>query len=47
MLRGRMFALPGDIQAVYVQNILKLLANILSHTGEQQDIQKINKVVRH
>jgi hypothetical protein len=47
MLRGRVFALPGDIQAVYVQNILKLLANILSHTEEQQDIQKINKVVLH
>jgi hypothetical protein len=47
MLRGRVFALPGDIQAVYVQNILKLLANILSHTEEQQDIQKINKVVMH
>ncbi|PNF29931.1 AP-3 complex subunit delta-1 [Cryptotermes secundus] len=44
MLRGRVFALPGDIQAVYVQNILKLFTNILSHTEEHQDIERINKL---
>lgn len=45
MLRGRVFALPGHIQAVYVQNILKLFANILSHTEEDEYIERINKVI--
>jgi AP-3 complex subunit delta-1 len=44
MLRGRVFALPGHIQAVYVQNILKLFANILSHTEEDEYTERINKV---
>jgi hypothetical protein len=44
MLRGRVFALPGHIQAVYVQNILKLFTYILTRTEEQQDIERMNKV---
>ncbi|XP_069693426.1 AP-3 complex subunit delta-1-like [Periplaneta americana] len=44
MLRGRVFALPGHIQAVYVQNILKLFANILTKAEEEQDIERINKL---
>lgn len=44
MLRGRVFALPGHIQAVYVQNILKLFAHILTRTEEQQDIERMNKL---
>jgi AP-3 complex subunit delta-1 len=47
MLRGRVFALPGHIQAVYVQNILKLFAHILTCTEEQQDIERMNKVIMH
>jgi AP-3 complex subunit delta-1 len=47
MLRGRVFALPGHIQAVYVQNILKLFAHILTRTEEQQDIERMNKVIMH
>ncbi|XP_066997437.1 AP-3 complex subunit delta-1 [Anabrus simplex] len=42
MLRGRVFALPGHIQAVYVQNILKLFANILMSAEESQSVDKIN-----
>jgi AP-3 complex subunit delta-1 len=45
MLLGRVFALPGHIQAVYVQNILKLFTHILTHTEEQQNIEKMNKVI--
>ncbi|XP_063231721.1 AP-3 complex subunit delta-1 isoform X2 [Bacillus rossius redtenbacheri] len=41
MLRGRVFSLPGHIQAVYVQNILKLLANIL---GSSDDVDRVNEV---
>jgi len=47
MLRGRVFALPGHIQAVYVQNILKLFTYILTRTEEQQDIERMNKVIMH
>lgn len=47
MLRGRVFTLPGHIQAVYVQNILKLFTHILTHTEEQQDIERMNKVIMH
>jgi AP-3 complex subunit delta-1 len=47
MLRGRVFALPGHIQAVYVQNILKLFSNILTHAEEEQDVEKISKVIIH
>lgn len=47
MLRGRVFALPGHIQAVYVQNILKLFTHILTRTEEQQDIERMNKVIMH
>ena len=44
MLRGRVFAQPGHIQAVYVQNILKLFSNIFTKAEEEEDIEKINKV---
>ncbi|CAG2053190.1 unnamed protein product [Timema podura] len=44
MLRGRVFTLPGHIQAVYVQNILKLFANILSTAEDQEDTDRINKL---
>jgi len=44
MLRGRVFALPGHIQAVYVQNILKLFTHILTRTEEQQDVERMNKL---
>nr|CAD7255948.1 unnamed protein product [Timema shepardi] len=44
MLRGRVFTLPGHIQAVYVQNILKLFANILSTAEDQEDTDIINKL---
>ncbi|GLH07566.1 AP-3 complex subunit delta-1 [Gryllus bimaculatus] len=44
MLRSRVFALPGHIQAVYVQNILKLFANILTKAEENQDVDGINKL---
>lgn len=47
MLRGRVFALPGHIQAVYVQNILKLFTHILTRTEEQQDVERMNKVIMH
>nr|CAD7424669.1 unnamed protein product [Timema monikensis] len=44
MLRGKVFTLPGHIQAVYVQNILKLFANILSTAEDQEDTDIINKL---
>jgi len=49
MLTGKVHSLPGHIQAAYVQNIMKVLAIILSKGDNQQSIKvyslvnKINK----
>ena len=37
MLRPKITALPGHIQSVYVQNLLKLYANILKKAEEDND----------
>lgn len=50
MLTGKVHSLPGHIQAAYVQNIMKVLAIILSKGDNQQSIKvyslvnKINKL---
>lgn len=37
MLRGKLVQLPGHIQAIYVQNILKIFAHILSEEEDKGD----------
>ncbi|KAJ9584594.1 hypothetical protein L9F63_021064 [Diploptera punctata] len=44
MLRGRVIALPGHIQAAYVQNILKLFSAIFNRAEDEKDKEKINKL---
>lgn len=47
MLTGKVHSLPGHIQAAYVQNIMKVLAIILSKGDNQQSIKVyslINKI---
>lgn len=41
MLRGKLVQLPGHIQAIYVQNILKVFAHILSQEEEKGDNEEI------
>lgn len=43
MLRARVSTLPGHIQAVYVQNIIKLYARILNSVDTQLDTDPIAK----
>lgn len=44
MLRGKLVQLPGHIQAIYVQNILKVFAHILSQEEEKGDTDAILKL---
>lgn len=41
MLRGKLVQLPGHIQAIYVQNILKVFAHILYQEEERGDSEAI------
>lgn len=44
MLTGKVHSLPGHIQAAYVQNIMKVLAIILSKGDNQQSIKVCKRV---
>lgn len=44
MLRGKLVQLPGHIQAIYVQNILKVFAHILTQEEEKGDSEEILQV---
>ena len=44
MLRGKLVQLPGHIQAIYVQNILKVYAHILCQEEEKGDNDAILRV---
>lgn len=44
MLKSQATSLPGHIQAVYVHNIIKLIAFILSKT-EEPDADLIHQVI--
>ncbi|XP_049804898.1 AP-3 complex subunit delta-1 isoform X1 [Schistocerca nitens] len=46
MIRSRVFGLPGHIQAVYVQNILKLFASIFVQAEQKKDVERISKVCK-
>jgi AP-3 complex subunit delta len=43
LLRPMRFMLPGHIQAVYVQNIIKIFMNILANHVEEENIQEIKQ----
>uniref|UniRef100_A0A1B6EHK0 AP-3 complex subunit delta n=1 Tax=Cuerna arida TaxID=1464854 RepID=A0A1B6EHK0_9HEMI len=45
MLSGRVTALPGHIQAVYVQNILKVFCVVLSRADLEEAIKQCDKVI--
>lgn len=46
MVRGKVVSLPGHIQAIYVHNMLKLYAHIISTAEEEEDSEMIEEV-RH
>lgn len=48
MLRPKVTTLPGHIQAVYVQNMVKLYASILhqkEQAGEKEEAQEITQMM--
>ncbi|XP_037789787.1 AP-3 complex subunit delta-1-like [Penaeus monodon] len=44
MVRGKVVSLPGHIQAIYVHNMLKLYAHIISTAEEEEDSEMIEEV---
>ncbi|KAL4235570.1 AP-3 complex subunit delta-1 [Mactra antiquata] len=44
MLKPKITALPGHIQSVYVQNIIKLYANIIKRAEEDDDTETVKEV---
>lgn len=44
MLKPKITALPGHIQSVYVQNIIKLYANIIKRAEEDDDTDTVKEV---
>ncbi|XP_072260958.1 AP-3 complex subunit delta-1 isoform X2 [Pyxicephalus adspersus] len=46
MLRSKVTTLPGHIQAVYVQNVVKLYSGILQHKEQDGDHQAAQEITR-
>ena len=44
MVRGKVLTLPGHIQAIFVQNMLKLFIRIISTAEEEEDSEMIDEV---
>jgi AP-3 complex subunit delta-1 len=44
MLKPKITALPGHIQSVYVQNSIKLYANIIKRSEEDNDTEVVKEV---
>ncbi|XP_064626859.1 AP-3 complex subunit delta-1-like isoform X4 [Lineus longissimus] len=44
MLRPKVTQLPGHIQSIYVQNILKLYSRLLSKAEQEEDMEQIKEV---
>lgn len=44
MLKPKITALPGHIQSVYVQNAIKLYANIIKRAEEDNDTEVVKEV---
>jgi hypothetical protein len=45
MLRGRVLALPGHIQAVYTHNILKLMAATLANAQHPEEVVEVRATI--
>jgi AP-3 complex subunit delta-1 len=44
MLRPKVTQLPGHIQSIYVQNILKLYSSLLTKAEEEEDTEQIKEI---
>ena len=44
MVRGKVLTLPGHIQAIFVQNMLKLFVRIIVTAEEEDDSEMIDEV---